>query len=217
MNERNLNEGQWEDRKQWSLGVGQRRKTFWTRYIHTRYNGFKQLRALRNLRFVVLTTENMKIAIFLDVMPSNLICPYRQASMPSSHKSVIFIQWNCYAFGMETSLCSGVYIICWYIHLAVSAYEKAFSILPYPASHFPCSWSLLPCLLCTFSLIWYLHLFLHLPILPLCSIFNFSIHRNFVIDITQTNITSGFLCLEECIIFWYWILSCYCHLGYDTV
>jgi len=29
MNEGNLNEGQWEDRKQWSLGVGQRRKTFY--------------------------------------------------------------------------------------------------------------------------------------------------------------------------------------------
>ena len=28
MNKRNLNEGQWEDRKQWSLGAGQRRKTF---------------------------------------------------------------------------------------------------------------------------------------------------------------------------------------------
>jgi len=28
MNERNLNKGQWEDRKQWSLGVGQRRKKF---------------------------------------------------------------------------------------------------------------------------------------------------------------------------------------------
>jgi len=28
MNERNLNEGQWEDRKQWSLGVRQRRETF---------------------------------------------------------------------------------------------------------------------------------------------------------------------------------------------
>jgi hypothetical protein len=27
-NERNLDEGQWEERKQWSLGVGQRRKTF---------------------------------------------------------------------------------------------------------------------------------------------------------------------------------------------
>jgi len=28
MNERNLIEGQWEDRKLWSLGVGQRRKAF---------------------------------------------------------------------------------------------------------------------------------------------------------------------------------------------
>ena len=28
MNERNLHEGQWEDRKQWSLGVGQCRKMF---------------------------------------------------------------------------------------------------------------------------------------------------------------------------------------------
>ena len=35
MNERNLNEGQWEDRKQGSLGVGQRRKTFWNRYVWT--------------------------------------------------------------------------------------------------------------------------------------------------------------------------------------
>jgi len=28
MNERNLNEGQWEDRKQWRLSVGQHRTTF---------------------------------------------------------------------------------------------------------------------------------------------------------------------------------------------
>ena len=34
MNERNLNEGQWEDRKQWSLGVGQHRNTFWNRYTY---------------------------------------------------------------------------------------------------------------------------------------------------------------------------------------
>jgi hypothetical protein len=34
MNKRNLNEGQLEDRKQWSLGVGQRRKAFWNRYIY---------------------------------------------------------------------------------------------------------------------------------------------------------------------------------------
>ena len=37
MNERNLSEGQWEDRKQWNLGVGQRRKTFEPDiYIHTK-------------------------------------------------------------------------------------------------------------------------------------------------------------------------------------
>jgi hypothetical protein len=34
MHERNLTEGQWEDRKQWSLGVGQRIKTFWNRYTY---------------------------------------------------------------------------------------------------------------------------------------------------------------------------------------
>ena len=28
MHERNLNKGQWEDRKHWSLGFEQRRKTF---------------------------------------------------------------------------------------------------------------------------------------------------------------------------------------------
>jgi len=33
MNEINLHGGQWEDRKQWSLGVGQRRKTFWNRCV----------------------------------------------------------------------------------------------------------------------------------------------------------------------------------------
>ena len=39
INERNLNEGQWEDRKQWSLGVGQGRKTFWNIYIEVRPSG----------------------------------------------------------------------------------------------------------------------------------------------------------------------------------
>jgi hypothetical protein len=34
MNERNLQEGQWEDRKQWSLGVGQRGRTFWNRLLY---------------------------------------------------------------------------------------------------------------------------------------------------------------------------------------
>jgi hypothetical protein len=34
MNERSLKEGQWEDRKQWSLGVGQRRKTAFIYTVH---------------------------------------------------------------------------------------------------------------------------------------------------------------------------------------
>jgi hypothetical protein len=34
MNERNLNEGLWKDRKQWSLGVRQRRKTFRNRHTY---------------------------------------------------------------------------------------------------------------------------------------------------------------------------------------
>jgi hypothetical protein len=39
MNERNLNEGQWEDRKRWSLGVGQRRKCLDTDiYIYIYHN-----------------------------------------------------------------------------------------------------------------------------------------------------------------------------------
>jgi hypothetical protein len=33
MNERDLSESQWEDRKQWSLGVGQRKKSFRNRYM----------------------------------------------------------------------------------------------------------------------------------------------------------------------------------------
>jgi len=34
MNERNLNESQWGDRKQWSSGVGQRRTTFGNRHTN---------------------------------------------------------------------------------------------------------------------------------------------------------------------------------------
>jgi hypothetical protein len=33
INKRNLQEGQWEDRKQWNLGVG-RGRTFWNRLIY---------------------------------------------------------------------------------------------------------------------------------------------------------------------------------------
>jgi hypothetical protein len=43
MNERNLKEGQWEDRKQWSLGVGQcKKKKFWNRYIYIYFAAFRE-------------------------------------------------------------------------------------------------------------------------------------------------------------------------------
>jgi hypothetical protein len=38
ISERNLNEGQWEDRKQWSLGVRQHRKAFRNWYIYIGYD-----------------------------------------------------------------------------------------------------------------------------------------------------------------------------------
>jgi hypothetical protein len=50
MNERNLNEGKWEDGKQWSLGVGQRRKSFETDiyiYIYIYYICFFSQNLLR--------------------------------------------------------------------------------------------------------------------------------------------------------------------------
>jgi hypothetical protein len=50
MNERNLNEDQWEDRKQWSLCVGQRRKSFETDiyiYIYIYYICFFSQNLLR--------------------------------------------------------------------------------------------------------------------------------------------------------------------------
>ena len=58
MNERNLNESQWEDRKQWSLGVGQRRKTFWNRCIHT-YIIIVQIQQLKCNYKTVLTCQRL--------------------------------------------------------------------------------------------------------------------------------------------------------------
>jgi hypothetical protein len=37
MNDRNLQEGQWKDRRQWNLGVGQPGRKFWNRLIYCIY------------------------------------------------------------------------------------------------------------------------------------------------------------------------------------
>jgi hypothetical protein len=41
MNERNLKEGQWEDRKQWSLGVRQEDRKWWSLGVGQRRKSFK--------------------------------------------------------------------------------------------------------------------------------------------------------------------------------
>ena len=61
MHGRNLNEGRWEDRKQWSLGVGQRRKCFETDiYIHT----FHRSSILKSVKNISIETTESTCSIF---------------------------------------------------------------------------------------------------------------------------------------------------------
>ena len=94
-------------------------------YSNVRCTGLEQLCALHNWRFVVLTTDTMKITVFWDVMPINLVDTYLSTNLHGIIPQDL-IQWNCYACAMKTYLCSGVHIINWYVHLAVSAYEEVF-------------------------------------------------------------------------------------------
>jgi len=74
MNERNLNEGQWWDRKQWGLGVGQRRKTFWTRYIrvHTLSRGTQIFQKSRsNLKSMGTWEVTWNRVLFPPLWPTN--------------------------------------------------------------------------------------------------------------------------------------------------
>ena len=58
MNERNLNEGQWEDRKQWSLGVGQRTKRFEPDiYIHKTLH-VSDISSVHHQEFIHCTLSN---------------------------------------------------------------------------------------------------------------------------------------------------------------
>ena len=63
MKERNLNEGQWEDRKQRSLGVGQRRKSFKTDiYIYIYIYILQHLLFLLCVRFCL--TKGFNVSSF---------------------------------------------------------------------------------------------------------------------------------------------------------
>ena len=102
MNERNLSEGQWENRKQWSLGVGQRRKTFWTRctYVHTymgrvvlSYAGFEFLprRTCDLLFFLILSQLRLPRHLFFpsfSFCACYLFCPLHSRNLISLQCSV---------------------------------------------------------------------------------------------------------------------------------
>ena len=89
MNERNLNEGQWEDRKQWSLGVGQGRKTFWTRYIHIYIHlttlFFKSFSTLSNRLFLGSQTDRFlsETLILKHFLHTSFFCNSCHISYPS--------------------------------------------------------------------------------------------------------------------------------------
>ena len=71
-NERKLNEGRWEDRKQWSLGVGQRRTTtFWNRhtYIHTYIHTYVKVSIIwesQTKRRMVITVWKINSAAYCE-------------------------------------------------------------------------------------------------------------------------------------------------------
>jgi len=85
INERNLNEGQWEDTKQWSLGVGQRRKMFSNRYIYI-YIVHMSWKCIADTTFIRLCISSCKavestVEIWYCCSTENfvwwIICSYR--------------------------------------------------------------------------------------------------------------------------------------------
>ena len=80
MKERNLNEGQWEDRKQWSLGVGQHRKVFWNRYIYIYIHTYTYLTPWRQWCNHWQTSEGTNFyTTFKSVLCTSGICDWWQA------------------------------------------------------------------------------------------------------------------------------------------
>jgi len=68
MNERNLNEGQWEDRKQWSLGVEQRFETDIHTYIYCLHVlSFIYLRMFKRLGLYSVGRLEVTVTLFKDI------------------------------------------------------------------------------------------------------------------------------------------------------
>jgi len=81
MNERNLNEGQWDDRKQWSLGAGQRKKLLnpiYTYNIAFHFSDFGlSLDPVLHKELVFLPSNHLIVG-----MSSGFICrPYKRPKL----------------------------------------------------------------------------------------------------------------------------------------
>ena len=111
--------------------------------------GFEQLCPLRNWRYVVLTTKLWRLPTsemwyqeILYVPVDKPPCHHRTRQSSLVNSITMHLKW-------EIFLCSGVYIIHWYIRLALSAYEKAspfFSVLYHtslPTAHYFPAWTVL--------------------------------------------------------------------------
>jgi len=115
MYERNLNEGQWEDRKQWSLGVGQRRKTFWNIYIHTHtrqlsqfcenlpVSGIQLSRILLEFRYIGLHKMRFSSKIWVDRTRAENVLPWKVWQVVGRQKQ----PFACCCFNVTCTRCGG--------------------------------------------------------------------------------------------------------------
>jgi hypothetical protein len=144
MNERNLNEGQWKDRKQWSLGVGQRRKTFWNLYIHILVTTFMQdiyhyiletnhvsmvysVASILYLQFVLhgmlLRPWNMFCTIIIIIIITTTTTTTTTTATTSTtvvrNKVLIFLSlsWHYYNF------CSGIVWTLWILRISCTVFK----------------------------------------------------------------------------------------------
>jgi hypothetical protein len=87
MNKRNLNEGQWEDRKQWSLGVGQHRKTFWNRYT------YKHRTTVQKIFAAKFTIKYIRVSWSTGVLDSWMSCNFYLLQLQAYYGSLFLSCW----------------------------------------------------------------------------------------------------------------------------
>jgi hypothetical protein len=92
MNEKNLHEGQWEDRKQWNLGVGQRGRTFWSRFLYIKiFNNWHFLKVSYRLSSISVTTANIIVIYVFQTPCSTPRINRRQCKVIELQRSHAFI------------------------------------------------------------------------------------------------------------------------------